>query len=324
LSDETILLLEKFKADKLEVPIVISKNRYTGAVVCSQNDIFYNSQEIYTELVSQNPIAASEAGPKDNIETLSKGGEADNAEFSSHCAYGETHDKYEEYKRIAILDDGFSALNIQKNLNIILIDATREIFDQNLIPAGILREPLSAIKYCDCLVITKSAGKNLKLELNIKKFNKSCPIFYSYYLPATLKGGLNGNEIIPINNLKGKKAIIISAIGNPEYFYKNIKECEIVIVKTFEFSDHYLYNEEDLLTIKNITDKYDILITTLKDYVKLREFKSKYPDALNKLYYLDFELKIDNSFYEYILASYLHYIEGKSPDILPFIKKSLI
>ncbi|MHB8282724.1 MAG: tetraacyldisaccharide 4'-kinase [bacterium] len=355
LSDETLLLIEKFKSLNQEIPVVISKNRYKASKVCLQDDIYVNLQDIYN-----------------NNET--------EIDFLSHCAYGETHDKYEKYKRVCILDDGFTALNIKKDLNIVLIDGTKNLFKQFVIPAGILREPMSSIKYSNCIIISKTVKSNPLLETEIRKYNNSCPIFYSYYAPTSIKGGLGGKETISCQNISGgkaKKVIIISGIGNPEYFYYNIKSCGFEIVYNFEYNDHYKYKDKDLLNIKikldnylnnkhnnknnkyvtniksdkhakndkhndkhnknndkNIkpakhlqNDKYledVIIITTLKDYVKLKEFKLKYPEIIDKLYYLDFEVKIDNKFYDFIIDNYLNYIGNTRPELVSNIKNSII
>ena len=47
LSDETLLLIEKFKSLNQEIPVVISKNRYKASKVCLQEDIYANLQDIY-------------------------------------------------------------------------------------------------------------------------------------------------------------------------------------------------------------------------------------------------------------------------------------
>ncbi len=440
LSDETLLLIEKFKSLNQEIPVVISKNRYKASKVCLQEDIYANLQDIYdnynkikngeninsgkednnndnnnknnidniiiNENININEISeANEINGKifsnfnddnNNNETKNidntintKDTESNNEkeiDFLSHCKYGETHDKYEKYKKVCILDDGFTALNIKKDLNIVLIDGTKNLFKQFVIPAGILRESMSSIKYANCIIISKTVELNPSIEAEIRKYNNSCPIFYSYYVPTNIKGGMGGEETILCQNIsekKAKKAIIISGIGNPEYFYSNIKSCGFEIIYDFEYNDHYKYKDKDLLNIKiklddysndifnnknknntyitNIksdkyakndkyNDKYDkkndknikqttkylqndkysediIIVTTLKDYVKLKEFKLKYPDIIDKLYYLDFEVKIDNRFYDFIIDNYLNYIGNignTRPELVSNIKNSII
>jgi tetraacyldisaccharide-1-P 4'-kinase len=71
-----------------------------------------------------------------------------------------------------------------------------------------------------------------------------------------------------------------------------------------EFRDHYEYNEKNISDIKKLLYENGgyIVITTLKDYVKLKRFDKT--DIFDKIYYLDFEIIIDKTFFEYIYNDY--------------------
>jgi tetraacyldisaccharide 4'-kinase len=233
----------------------------------------------------------------------------DDIEISGKCAYKDVHDEFDRSKKIAILDDGFTALNVKKNINILLIDANIDIFIQNVIPAGILREPLSVLKYADIIVINKCKPELLAnpsefkndAEIKIKKYNKNCPVFYSYYKPDKL---VSRNNAIPCADLKGKKSVAVCAIGNPGYFYENLANCGAEIDYKMEFRDHYEYAETDMKNLGSLMaqNKEYIAITTLKDYVKLKRFNKS--SIFDRIYYLDFEIVIDKAFFEYIYNIY--------------------
>ncbi|MHB8232866.1 MAG: tetraacyldisaccharide 4'-kinase [bacterium] len=288
--------------------MIVSRNRLSAAEVCSNNDdIYYNLAE---DNLAVNP-------PVENIPEYS-GLPSEDINISGACLYEDVHGEYEKHKKIAILDDGFSALNIKKNLNIVLIDNTLDVFRQNVIPAGILREPLSVLKYADVIVINKCDKEILKKHLNtsiekeIRKYNALCPLFYSYYEPAgILNDNKNGEQSLTLDGLKSKRTVTVCAIGSPGYFYDNLISRGIVIDRKIEFEDHHDYSEKDMKNIKDILDTGEdyLVITTLKDYVKLKRFKGEenYRDAFNKIYYLDFELIIDKSFFEFIYYNYSNY-----------------
>ncbi|MHB1546701.1 MAG: tetraacyldisaccharide 4'-kinase [bacterium] len=282
--DETILLIEKFRSKGSHIPVIVSKNRLSAAKIC------LNSDEIYYNLAENFAVGMEDI------------------DISGKCAYKDVHNEFEKNKKIAILDDGFTALNIKKNINILIIDANIDIFMQNVLPAGILREPPSALKYADIIVVNKCRRELLKsnsrfkndTDIKIKKYNKNCPIFYSYYNPDKL---ISRHNVMPCADLKGKKIITVSAIGNPDYFYENLKNCGAEVSYKMEFQDHYEYNEKDITCIKNLLNKNEgsIVITTLKDYVKLKKLNEfNNPDIIDKIYYLDFEIIIDKSFFEHI------------------------
>ncbi len=331
--DEVLLLIEQFKSKKKDIPVIVSKNRLAAAKTCLNND------EIYYNLAENNWGADDR-----NINT-----ETETIDITYKCAYKDVHVEFDGNKRIAILDDGFTALNIKKNVNIILIDANIDIFIQNVIPAGILREPLSALKYADIIVINKCRPDLLKnqpslnqlssnnqsssfktdIENKLKKYNKNCSIFYSYYKPDKF---VSQKNILPVEDLKaikaeGAKILAVCAIGNSDYFYENLNGCGAPADYKMEFADHYEYAETDFKEITNILnsdDKY-IAVTTLKDYVKLKRFKKfneasqtdlpvpytsdayiyeLYNKAFDKIYYLDFDIIIDGNFYEHIYDIY--------------------
>ena len=278
----------------------MSKNRLSAAKIClNNNEIYYNLAETGADIFygNEEEINAASVPVTDDIE------------ISGKCAYKDVHEEFDRSKKIAILDDGFTALNVKKNINIVLIDANIDIFMQNVIPAGILREPLSALKYADIIVINKCKPELLAnpsefkndAEIKIKKYNKNCPVFYSYYKPDKL---VSGNNAIPCADLKGKKAVAVCAIGNPDYFYENLVGCGAEIDYKMEFLDHYEYAETDIKKLERIMaqNKEYIVITTLKDYVKLKRFnKSR---IFDRIYYLDFEIVIDKAFFEYIYNIY--------------------
>lgn len=193
---------------------------------------------------------------------------------------------------IAIIDDGFHCCNIKKNLEILVIDSCSPFDNQLVIPSGFLREPLRNIKRADIFFINNTSminlKKRIKIENKIKKFKK--PIFYMDY---KIKKILNLNkETIPVEQLKNKKIVAFSGIGNPFGFF-------FLLLNTFPkkiygiiFPDHFSYTYFDLQEIKNIFLKHksDFLITTEKDVVKIE--KKYFQDI--PFYFLEIEPIIEN------------------------------
>ncbi|MBM3224440.1 MAG: tetraacyldisaccharide 4'-kinase [Candidatus Tectomicrobia bacterium] len=56
---------------------------------------------------------------------------------------------------VLILDDGFQHHALHRDLDIVLIDASNPFGSGHLFPRGILREPLSALRRADALVLTR-------------------------------------------------------------------------------------------------------------------------------------------------------------------------
>ena len=101
------------------------------------------------------------------------------------------------------------------------------------------------------------------------KINSNIQIFYSNYEP------INAEE------LKNKKFIAISGIGNPENFLNLLKKIGIIIVKNYILPDHYQFNKEEVNNIvKEAEDNNCEVILTEKDYFKVKDFNLKRVECL--------------------------------------------
>ena len=76
-----------------------------------------------------------------------------------------------------ILDDGFQHLALQRDADIVLLDSTNPFGGGQLLPAGCLREPRSALSRADVIVITRT-DRAPALETIVRRFTPA-PIFYA-------------------------------------------------------------------------------------------------------------------------------------------------
>jgi len=160
-------------------------------------------------------------------------------------------DKY----NLAILDDGFQDLSINKNFNIICFNQKQWIGNGFLIPAGPLREKLSALKRADCILI--NGNKDIEIENQIYNENKTTKIFYSKY------------KAIDVDRFHQKKICAFAGIGNPTNFFDLLKKNNLDLVNTFSFPDHHKYSYAN---IENMFKKFSdcVLLTTEKDYYRFQ------------------------------------------------------
>ena len=79
-----------------------------------------------------------------------------------------------------------------------------------------------------------------------------------------------------------------TGIGDPDNFFKLLKDNNLEIIKTINFPDHYNFSKKDILKLKEDSEKLKaILLTTEKDYMRLSDDNKKHID------YLEIELIID-------------------------------
>ena len=178
---------------------------------------------------------------------------------------------------IAILDDGLQQKNINYDLKIICFNSKEAIGNQNIIPAGPLRENINEIKNYD-LVFLNGDKKNYKLSSKLKSINKNIKIFEGNYKPLNIKNF----------NLK-KKYLMFCGIGNPHEFENTLIKQKFNISKKIIYPDHFKLSNFELKRIKDIAKKENLLlITTEKDFYRLNKIQRK------NIKFLKIKLEIKN------------------------------
>ena len=173
-----------------------------------------------------------------------------------------------------ILDDGFQDYKIKKNLNIICFSQKQLAGNGLVLPSGPLRERLNSLK--DANIILINGAKNTIFENKILNINQNLKIFYTRYKP------------INVERFKNKKFVALAAIGNPSNFFDLLTEHKIDVNKKLIYPDHYNFSKKEILKIVDAANKNNTgIITTEKDYFKIKEFK------FNNIEYLKVSLEIN-------------------------------
>lgn len=184
-----------------------------------------------------------------------------------------------------ILDDGFQHLRVRRDLNIVCIDAMNPFGNEKPLPEGILREPLQNLKRADAIVITRAnLSKNIEnLKLQIAKYNKDCSIFVSHNEFSSFVEIRDfykkQNSETQDSKLKERDSFAFCALGNPNNFFKQLRQENFKIALTETFPDHHFYTQKDVENLESKAKKQNIinLLTTAKDAVKLADLKFTIP-----------------------------------------------
>lgn len=208
-----------------------------------------------------------------DIPILIGGKKSLNAEIISKKGFADT----------IILDDGFQHRKLQRDIDIVLIDASNPFGNNYLFPRGILREGLDSLKRADAVIFTKidsaCAGAMQSLETIVKKENRDITIAEAVYRISSVDN-IALNRQIDQGVLKDKPVILVSAIANPGYFKAIVNSLGAIILKSYEFIDHYDYKAEDIIPIlKEAKEKGASLVTTEKDFVKLEKMNCRQSGA---------------------------------------------
>jgi len=174
---------------------------------------------------------------------------------------------------IAVLDDGFQHIRLKRDLNIVLIDAVDPFGSGRLFPAGILREPLTALRRADIVLITRADRKEhiVQLKETVGQ-HTDAPIFTARYVPRDIVDVATG-ETKPLDFLAGKPVFAFAGIARPDSFYALLKTRGAVVTGTAVYGAHHVYTRSDLADLVRQADERNaaLLATTEKDGVRLKD-----------------------------------------------------
>ena len=158
-----------------------------------------------------------------------------------------------------ILDDGFQHRKLHRDLDIVLVDSEKMFGNENLLPAGPLREGMEGFSRINKLVIVSKNKDHTRAEklATIMEKKQGINTFVCKTEPDYVYNIISGEHLD-----YGADITAISAIGQPEQFYAFLKD-DYKIKDKITFDDHHQYSQED---IKDIDGN---IVTTEKDAVKL-------------------------------------------------------
>ncbi len=170
---------------------------------------------------------------------------------------------------VLILDDAYQHRRIARDVDVVLIDARHGFGNGFLLPAGPLREPKSALKRADCVLLTK---------LDKGEFTARLGDIVRNHGNAVLAGAVHrplaffdlDERILDLNQIAGKKVLAFSGIARPDSFYELLERLGASVVVFKRFKDHHFYTPEDKRTINALAEQHAVgcLVTTEKDKVR--------------------------------------------------------
>jgi tetraacyldisaccharide 4'-kinase len=166
---------------------------------------------------------------------------------------------------VFLLDDGFQHRQLARDLDIVLIDASRQLVKQRLLPSGQLREPLSALGRANLIVFTRIENAPGAWEA-IQRLGKF-PVFAA---GTRLRGfRLFGGEttVFPAESIGPGPFFAFCGIGNPEAFFGDLESWHVPVTGSRSFRDHHRYLSEDIALLERAAAQANAkaLLTTEKD-----------------------------------------------------------
>ncbi len=178
---------------------------------------------------------------------------------------------------VAVTDDTFQHRKMGRDVDIVLIDGTCPFGNGWVIPAGLMREPMSAFSRADIIVITKinQAGPNAERDIRakLKPYVTPDKIFAAdVALESWIERKPDGTrERRPKEFKPGGRFIALSAIGSPAGFYRSLDEMNIPVILRRTYRDHHILTQAEITELEELAkaNGADGLICTEKDLVNI-------------------------------------------------------
>ncbi|MGB6545593.1 MAG: tetraacyldisaccharide 4'-kinase [Candidatus Acidiferrales bacterium] len=170
-----------------------------------------------------------------------------------------------------VLDDGFQHLKLRRDVDIVLLDASRPFGNGRLLPAGALREPRSALRRADMILITRS-DRAPALETAVRHYAKA-PVFYARARLDGLYRAPQRAVALPRADWARGRFFAFAGIGNPAAFFDDLGRWGVPLAGTRSFRDHHRFTPADLAQIERaaIEKSADALVCTEKDVFNLSD-----------------------------------------------------
>lgn len=183
----------------------------------------------------------------------------------------------EELETEAILmDDGFQHRRLRRDLDVVVIDATCPFGFDRLIPRGLLREPLGALRRAQVVILSRADAVPVeKRQAIARRVHRVAPrviLAEAIHRPTRLLSW--PDQTHDLETLRDREVAVLSAIGNPTAFVDTVRRSGARVVDRLDLPDHDRYDTQTMARIRRWLSALGKprmeVICTHKDLVKLR------------------------------------------------------
>lgn len=176
---------------------------------------------------------------------------------------------------IFLLDDGFQHLQLARDLDIVMLDGSRKLKDEWLLPAGPLREPIAACRRADILVVARKFERPVIEDRDAHTF----AIFYAQTRLLGFRPFGTRSETKYLSELGPGPFLAFCGIGNPEAFFDDLSRWRVPVAEKKSFFDHHKYSPRELEHLQSRAEACRAvgLVTTEKDAENLPHANPRLP-----------------------------------------------
>lgn len=204
---------------------------------------------------------------------------------------------------VVLLDDAFQHRYVKADINILLTDYHRLFCDDELLPAGQLREPGQGKNRAQIVIVTKCPANIKPIDFNI--INKRLglypyqQLYFSSLRYGNLQAVFSGAAAAAERDLSSltpdAQVLLVTGIASPAPLAEEIKRFT-PHMDLLSFGDHHDFTQRDVLLIKERFEKLGgsqrLIITTEKDATRLVHHPAIDEELKASMYALPVEIEI--------------------------------
>jgi tetraacyldisaccharide 4'-kinase len=207
---------------------------------------------------------------------------------------------------IILLDDAYQHRYVKPSFSILLSSYERPIYEDRLLPAGRLREPLGNIERANIVIVTKTPKhlKPIDIRIIAHEFNVYpyqtllfTTIDYGNLISVFSKQDLFSKKELPLVNLMHRKVLLITGVASPDAILEELEKYTDSI-ELQAYPDHHSFTPEDIQSIetayKELNDETAVIVVTEKDAVRLIRRKGLSDVLKNSMYYLPIKVAFNS------------------------------
>jgi tetraacyldisaccharide 4'-kinase len=162
-----------------------------------------------------------------------------------------------------ILDDGFQHLQLERTIDLLVLSSADLV--EKLLPSGLRREPLSAARAADAVLVYGTADEASRIAGQVA-------VPRSFFVTSRHRAlrSLQGTVPAPQTAVGA-----VAGIARPQRFFDALRRDGRRVVREFTFPDHHWFTAADLREIERQAREAgaDAVVTTAKDAVRIERYR---------------------------------------------------
>ena len=179
-----------------------------------------------------------------------------------------------------LLDDAFQHVQLARDLDILAVDAAAPVGNGHLLPGGPLREHPSGVGRAGVLVATRCdhAGGAERVVGALGPLAPSAPVVETRMKPVEF-WDVGTGDTVRAADLREHGCLALSSIADPSDFERTLAKLRMNVLGRLALPDHHDYSGDDVDVVVEAAREVgaDTILTTEKDAVRLRPWRSRVP-----------------------------------------------